>query len=149
MLLHRAAGNVLERMRAQDPRRTWTLEVDTRRTLVDVQPGWLERVIENLVANAAKYSGPGKPVLVRIAADPAGVRLEVHDEGPGIPEADLERVFEPFYRTAEARQRASGSGLGLAVCRRIVELMGGEIHAGPRPEGGAVFTFTLPLADAE
>ena len=149
VLLQRAAAEVLGRFRERDPGRTYDLRTNTHETLVDVQPGWLARVIENLVGNAAKYAGPGSPVAVEIEADPAGVRLTVLDEGPGVADEDLERVFEPFFRTDEARQRAGGSGLGLAVSRRIVELLGGTIRAARRPEGGSAFSFTLPLADED
>ena len=93
--------------------------------------------------------GRGRRSTVEIEADPAGVRLTVLDEGPGVDEEDLERVFEPFFRTDEARQRAGGSGLGLAVSRRIIELLGGTIRAARRPEGGSAFSFTLPLADED
>lgn len=146
VLLHRAAADVLARLRERDPGRKWDLETTTTDTLVDVQPGWLDRVIENLAGNAAKYSGPRLPVLLRIEPDELGVRLTVLDEGPGLSGEDLERVFEPFFRTDDARQRAAGSGLGLAVSRRIVELLGGRIWAAPRPGGGAAFGFALPLA---
>jgi len=149
VLLQRAAAEVLGRFRERDPGRTYELRTSTHETLVDVQPGWLARVIENLVGNAAKYAGPGSPVTVEIESDPAGVRLTVLDEGPGVDEEDLERVFEPFFRTDDARQRASGSGLGLAVSRRIIELLGGTICAARRPEGGSAFSFTLPLADED
>ncbi|HEU0242343.1 MAG TPA: PAS domain-containing sensor histidine kinase [Candidatus Limnocylindrales bacterium] len=149
VLLHRAAGEVLARFRERDPGRTYELRTATHETLVDVQPGWLARVIENLVGNAAKYAGAGTPVLVEIEPDPRGVRLTVLDEGPGISDDDLERVFEPFFRSEDARQRASGSGLGLAVSRRIIELLGGTIGAARRPEGGSAFAFTLPLADED
>ena len=149
VLLHRAAAEVLARFRERDPGRTYELCTRTHETLVDVQPGWLARVVENLVGNAAKYAGAGSPVTVEIEPDPQGVRLTVLDEGPGIADEDLERVFEAFFRTDDARQRAGGSGLGLAVSRRIVELMGGTIHAARRPEGGSAFTFMLPLADED
>jgi PAS domain S-box-containing protein len=149
VLLHRAAAEVLARFRERDPGRVYGLVTRTHETLVDVQPGWLARVIENLVGNAAKYAGSGTPVTVEIEPDPLGVRLTVLDEGPGLSDDDLERVFEPFFRTDDARQRAGGSGLGLAVSRRIVELLGGTIRAARRPTGGAAFSFTLPLADED
>ena len=147
VLLHRAAADVLARHRERDPGRTWELRSTTQETLIEAQPGLLARVIENLVGNAAKYSGPGKPVTVVIEPDGVCVRLRVLDEGPGLSDGDLERVFEPFFRSEEARQQASGSGLGLAVCRRITELLGGTIEAVRRPEGGAEFRVSLPLAD--
>jgi two-component system sensor histidine kinase KdpD len=105
-----------------------------------------EQVLFNLLDNAAKYAPPGS--LVRLVARDVGgaVRIEVMDEGDGIPPADLERVFDKFYRVhAEDRQRA-GTGLGLAICRGFVEAMGGTITAGNRHDRrGAVFTIELPI----
>ncbi len=72
--------------------------------------------------------------------------MTVSDEGPGIPEADLERIFERFYRVDKARSRESGgTGLGLSIVKHLVELLGGRVWAANRPEGGAVFTVGLPL----
>ena len=69
------------------------------------------------------------------------------DEGPGIPEADLARIFERFYRVDKARSRESGgTGLGLSIVKHLVELLGGDVKAANRPEGGAIFTVTLPAA---
>ena len=72
------------------------------------------------------------------------VTISVLDEGPGIPEEDLSRVFERFYRVDKSRARdPGGTGLGLAIVKHLVELHGGEVRAGNRPEGGARFTITL------
>ena len=73
------------------------------------------------------------------------VAITVSDEGPGIPDADLERVFERFYRVDKARSRESGgTGLGLSIVKHLVSLLGGRVWAANRPEGGAVFTISLP-----
>ena len=120
--------------------------MQTTQALVDVQGSWLERVIDNLVGNAAKYSAAGRPVSVVVDIDGMDAVLRVLDEGDGLTHDDVERVFEPFYRSATARQHAPGAGLGLSVSRRIVELMGGRIWAHARPTGGAEFGFALPLS---
>jgi PAS domain S-box-containing protein len=144
ILLQRVAGTMLERRRQADPSRPYVLDVRTTAALVDVQGSWLERVIDNLVGNAAKYSTAGRPVTVIVESEDGQAILRVLDEGDGLTADDIEQVFEPFYRSASARQRAAGAGLGLAVSRRIVELMGGRIWARQRPTGGAEFGFAIP-----
>ena len=88
----------------------------------------------------------GGSVVEATTARTARSVLTVSDEGPGIPEADLERVFERFYRVDKARSRESGgTGLGLSIVKHLVDLLGGRVWAANRPEGGAVFTITLPV----
>jgi two-component system sensor histidine kinase KdpD len=105
-----------------------------------------EQVLFNLLDNAGKYTPAGS--LIRLQAQQEGeiVRLQIIDEGEGIPAADRERIFDKFYRIHAADRRRAGTGLGLAICRGFVEAMGGTITAGNRPDGpGAVFTLTLPV----
>ena len=88
-------------------------------------------MVANLVENAVRHSPRDGRVIVRAIATADGARLEVIDEGPGIPDADASRVFERFYRADSARSsRDGGAGLGLAIARWIVELHGGDIHVG-------------------
>jgi signal transduction histidine kinase len=107
---------------------------------------WL--VFYNLVDNALKYSGKQHTVEVRAQEDGRAVTVEVADNGPGIPPADLERIFEELYRGVNARG-IEGSGLGLALTQRIVQRHGGNIHVrsrvGKGEESGVVFTVWLPL----
>ncbi len=107
----------------------------------------LHEVLRNLVENAAHYAREGGNVEIDIAPADGRVELRVVNDGPGIPEADLPRVFERFYRVEKARSRDSGgagTGLGLAIVKHLVELHGGEVRAANRPAGGATFTVTLP-----
>jgi signal transduction histidine kinase len=101
-------------------------------------------LIENLLSNAIKYGGENGRVTVSAGSDASHVRVAVHDRGPGIPDADLPRIFEPFYRGSGTG--ADGSGLGLALVRRIVEALGGRIAVESRPSDGTTFTILLPRA---
>jgi two-component system sensor histidine kinase KdpD len=106
----------------------------------------LEQVIFNLLDNAAKYAPAGSEICVRARTESAVVRIEVTDEGEGIPVGDLERIFDKFYRVHAADRRRVGTGLGLAICRGFVEAMGGTITAGNRSDRpGALFTVALPF----
>jgi two-component system, OmpR family, sensor histidine kinase MprB len=104
----------------------------------------LERAVLNLLDNAAKWSPPDGHVRVQMRQlDDWWVVLEVADTGPGIPEADLERVFDRFYR-ADASRTMPGSGLGLAIVRQVAVRHGGAVWAGRAPEGGALLALRLP-----
>jgi len=110
----------------------------------------LGQVIRNLVANAIKFSAPGQTVRLEIgpAFMPAGepaARLAVLDEGVGIPEAELESVFDQFVQSSRTRTGAGGSGLGLTLSRDIVQAHQGDIRARNRSGGGAAFEVLLPL----
>lgn len=108
------------------------------------EPKLLRRMVRNLVENAVRY-GAGSMVEVRLAAaGPAALRLDVCDGGPGIPEAERERVFEPFYRVAGASETAGGAGLGLALVRQIARHHGGDAQCLPNGAGGCCFRVTLP-----
>ena len=110
--------------------------------------GEVHQVIYNLVDNAVKYSGSHGQVHVTLAREAGQVVLTVADNGPGIPEEDLPRVFERFYRVDKARSRAAGgTGLGLPIVQDTVMKRGGTVSAANRPEGGAVFTVRWPQAE--
>ncbi|HXJ37558.1 MAG TPA: ATP-binding protein [Candidatus Eisenbacteria bacterium] len=107
----------------------------------------LFRVVFNLVDNAIKYSGAGHGVTIALQADGGRAVLDVTDDGPGVPPADRERIFDRFYRGDPARGRG-GTGLGLAVTRSIVVVHGGDVRVVDGPGGrGTSFRVTLPLAD--
>jgi signal transduction histidine kinase len=111
-----------------------------------VDPDRIRSVLNNLLENALRHSPPGGgPVRVSVEEAGAGSRVRVEDQGPGIPPEDLPRIFEPFFRVDRSRARATGGyGLGLALCRRIMEAHGGTVEARNRPGGGAEFTLTFP-----
>jgi len=114
--------------------------------LVLADPGLLERVLANLFSNALRYSPSGQPPELRASLDGGTVRLEVVDHGPGVPEEQKERIFEPFTRVGD---RHPGVGLGLAVAKGFAEAMGGRIAAADTPGGGLTVQVTLPMASGE
>ncbi len=124
------------------------VEVDMAADLpaLKLDPVLFEQVLFNLLDNAAKYAPASSKIRVQAHRENNYVQLKVSDEGDGIPPADLERIFDKFYRArAEDRKRA-GTGLGLPICRGFVEAMGGTITASNRQERrGALFTITLPV----
>lgn len=147
----------------------FSLSIDRDLPLVRADPVQLERAFVNVIENARRYSG-GHPVSVRAravrslaatertyfeqgsdATRAAGDRLVVRivDRGPGIPPAQLERVFEPFYRAGTVQVGHRGSGLGLAIARGFIEANGGRLHVESLPGQGATFVFELPLTRQE
>ncbi|MGP1674541.1 MAG: ATP-binding protein [Candidatus Limnocylindrales bacterium] len=128
------------------PDRRFHLTVPPQHIVVDAERTQLALVLENLLSNANKYGGPtaGIDVVVRIAGDDAEV--VVLDRGLGFGDVEQATLFEPFYRSEDAQKRASGMGLGLPVCDRIVTAIGGRLWALPREGGGSEFGFAIPLA---
>ena len=112
---------------------------------LQADPSKLHDVIRNLAENAVNYAPPDTAIELSAARSSGqACLLSVADRGPGIPSEDLRRVFERFYRVDPSRARPGGTGLGLAIVKHLVELHGGTVKAANRPEGGAVFTVTLP-----
>jgi two-component system sensor histidine kinase KdpD len=104
----------------------------------------IEQVLINLLENAVRYTPPGSGLEIVAEATESAMEIAVADHGPGIPNGKEERLFEKFYQTRHETAQ-SGVGLGLAICRAIIEVHGGHIYARNRSEGGAVFIFTLPM----
>jgi heavy metal sensor kinase len=140
-----------EQLRRWDthPRRRDLQVVSAGPCRVKAQGPLLGQLLDNLIDNALKYSEPGSPVTVRLDGDARGVRLSVEDEGAGIRPDDLARIFEPFFRSTQARLiDHSGVGLGLSVAKRIAEVMGGRLDAQRGEKRGSRFILTLPAAEA-
>jgi signal transduction histidine kinase len=137
------AVEVLRRARA-----THRLEVECARALptLHADPDALDRMVKNLVANAVKYSPAGSRVRVatRALAAPPAVEIVVEDEGPGIAEDELARVFEPYYRSHTAARAAGGAGLGLAVVKSLADAHGGSVRAENVTPHGTRMTLILP-----
>jgi two-component system phosphate regulon sensor histidine kinase PhoR len=104
-----------------------------------------EQILSNLLDNAIKYTEPGGRIQIRLGGDERLVRVEVADTGVGIPERDLSRIFERFYRVDPARSRSQGgTGLGLAIVKHLVQSQGGEIQVESQLGRGSTFSFSLP-----
>jgi two-component system phosphate regulon sensor histidine kinase PhoR len=108
----------------------------------------IEIVLMNLIENAAKYSDRGAPIGISVDVQETEVVFCVEDQGPGISEKHLERIFERFYRIESEHHRAPGTGLGLAICKRIIEAHSGRIWVASTPGVGSRFCFSLPLEAA-
>ncbi len=145
-VLGRVAAESIERLRARGQGRRYLLDAPAS-VIVDANPGLLDRVITNLLVNAAKYSNAGEDIRLVIVAHDGEVQLHVLDAGPGLDDAELARVFEPFYR-ASGSKGAPGAGLGLSVASRIIESLGGHVWASRR-DGGSDFGFGLPLLEPD
>ena len=115
---------------------------------IEVDPSRVGRILENLVGNALKYAPDGSPVTIGAEVADGWLAVHVDDEGIGVPEADRPLVAEPFHRAWNVREsRIPGTGLGLYICRRLVEAHGGSLTIGDRPDGrpGTRVRFTLPI----
>jgi signal transduction histidine kinase len=135
--------------RLQAPGRRIEIEVGPTDLRVVADPDRIHQVLANLTANALLHGPADRPVRLAASACGEGVELTVSDEGPGIPEAEAERVFERFYRSDPARAGGSGgAGLGLSIARWIVDLHGGDIRATPNPDhpSGCHIVCRLPAA---
>jgi len=144
--LEELVGSALERTEKLLAGRSIATRLPEDLPLVPLDGILVEQVFVNLLENAARHTPAGAGVEVSARAEEKRVLVEVADHGPGLPLDALERVFEKFYH---ARSAAAGAGLGLAICRAVVEAHGGRIWAENRPGGGAIFRLALPLGEAD
>jgi two-component system sensor histidine kinase CpxA len=114
-------------------------------TVVSGYEDLLARALENIIRNGIRYTGDGTQVNVELIRKSAVILIRIADQGPGVPDEALEKLFEPFYRIADARDRQSGgTGIGLAIAEQAVRLHAGSISASNRPEGGLLVQISLP-----
>ncbi|MES0035534.1 sensor histidine kinase KdpD [Mesorhizobium sp. M0046] len=143
-------GSALHRARKIVGEHKTDIDIPSDLPMLRLDPVLFEQVLFNLLDNAAKYAPPGSTIRLQAWADHGFVILQIMDEGPGIPPADLERVFDTFYRVRKGDQVRAGTGLGLSICRGFIEAMGGTISAANRTDrSGAVFTIRMQVVPAE
>ena len=143
VLLQRLLPRLIE-SQAPSTGRPITLASDGEPPAVAAEPGYIEHIVRNLVGNAMKYSPPDAPIEVVLSGREGGAAIKVMDRGFGIAGDEASKIFERFYRSDRTSRLAGGAGLGLAVCKRLVEAMSGEIWATPREGGGLEVGFSLP-----
>jgi len=129
------------------PGRKVTMTAEPRHVIVEADRTYVELLVENLLVNADKYSPQATDVEIDIRVRDGEAQVAVLDRGIGLSDVELAQIFAPFYRSEEAKRQANGIGIGLAVCKRVVEAQAGRMWANPRAGGGAEFGFALPLAD--
>jgi two-component system sensor histidine kinase KdpD len=139
--LEEVVGSVLERLEKQFQSRSVKVKIPENLPLVPVDATLIEQVLMNLLENAVRHAPRGSGLEISAEAEGNSVVVAVSDRGPGLKPDELERVFDKFYHGPSS----PGAGLGLAICRAIVNAHGGRIWADNRKGGGAVFRFILPL----
>lgn len=127
------------------PNRRVELELPPTSIPVVAERTFLEQILNNLLTNAAKYSPPDAPIRLVVRPEDEQVVFSVLDRGKGIAFDELAKIFDPFYRSEGTQHDAPGVGVGLTVCKRLVEAQGGMIWASPREGGGTEFSFSLPI----
>ena len=141
------AEAVVARMRPQLTSVRLELQLTDELPEIPADPVQLDQVFTNLLENAARHSPSGGTVRIHVGRDDGSVRVRIADEGPGIPQGQREKVFEPFYRGREDPERP-GSGLGLAIVRAIVTAHGGRIWIEETAAGGTAVVLDLPIEEA-
>jgi two-component system sensor histidine kinase KdpD len=144
--LEELVGAAIERCKSRLVEHHVRTRIDPKLPMVHVDGVLIDKLLVNLLENAAKYTPPGSPLEVSVERRGEQAVLEVADRGPGLPPGAEARVFERFYRAADSH-RSRGTGLGLTVSEAIVRAHHGRIEAENRPGGGALFRVSLPLAD--
>ncbi len=127
----------------QDKHLKVTVQAQRHLPQVEIDADLIRQVLVNLVGNAVKYTPDGGSIVVKLSEEASTIAIAVCDNGPGIPVADIKRIFHEFYRATQAQE---GTGLGLSIARHIVNLHGGYITVAPRVTGGTEFKFMLPKA---
>jgi two-component system sensor histidine kinase KdpD len=142
--LEEVVGAALNRLEKRLAGRPITTSLPADLPMVPLDASLAEHIFINLLENSLKYTPPGSPLAIAAVSNDDEIEVEVADQGPGLPPDDLEKIFEMYYRGAEDIGQ-KGYGLGLSICRAIVQAHGGRIWAANRTGGGAAIRFTFPL----
>lgn len=145
VLLRRVAERTIWSFTRRRPGRPIELQTDTKLSPVQASAVYMEQILRNLITNADKYSPPGKPIDVWVRREGDEAVVSVMDRGAGLPPNELELIFERFYRSSGTAGQASGAGIGLTVCKRLMDAQGGRIWAEPREGGGLSVSLALPV----
>jgi PAS domain S-box-containing protein len=145
-LIAHVTRTAVDGYRQHHPSRAIELTIGKGQMVVEADRGHLEMLLDNLLTNATKYSPASSTIEVVVASNEQEACVTVLDRGIGIGDADTAQLFTAFYRTEAAKMRSNGLGIGLAVCQRIINSLGGRIWARPREGGGTEAGFALPLA---
>jgi two-component system sensor histidine kinase KdpD len=144
--LEEVVGGALAGLTGRMTNHPLTINLPHNLPMVEIDSLLIERVFVNLLENAVKYTQPGTPIEISAATGANELVVTISDQGRGIPAGEEKRIFEKFHRIAREGNQG-GAGLGLAICRSIVEAHGGRIWADNLPFGGASFHFALPLTE--
>jgi two-component system sensor histidine kinase KdpD len=145
--LEEVVGGALAGLATRMVKHPVTVKLPHDLPLVEIDSLLIERVFANLLENAVKYTPTGTPIEISAATGQNELVVTVSDQGHGIPAGEEKRIFEKFHRV-DSEGNQGGAGLGLTICRSIVEAHGGRIWADNLPSGGAAFHFTLPLTES-
>ncbi len=132
--------------RAHHPNHRFTVDAPPHLPVVLGEDVYVEQVLRNYLSNAAKYGPPDTTIRVTVTSESEGVAVRVIDAGPGLPDGATDRLFDLFYRSPDAIASTGGAGIGLFVCRKLVEAMAGRVWATSLPGQGSEFGFWLPAA---
>jgi len=137
---------VLSRLSGRLADREVRLEIPDDLPLVPLDAVLVDQLLVNLVENALRYTPAGSPLEIRVAEGAGSVTVELADRGPGLTEDERSKVFDKFYRGQAAKRNDGGTGLGLTICRAVVRAHDGQIALAPRPGGGLLVRFSVPIA---
>ncbi|HLF78939.1 MAG TPA: ATP-binding protein, partial [Dehalococcoidia bacterium] len=132
---------------SRHPSRPLELHVQPNLPPAKGETTYVHQIVHNLVTNADKYSEAGLPIDVEVTQDGEEIAVKVSDQGRGVPEEEMDQIFESFFRSQRTAREARGKGLGLTVCKRLTEVMGGRIWARNRDEGGLEVGFTMNVVE--
>jgi PAS domain S-box-containing protein len=150
VLLQRVLPAVARSEEGRWPGGSFEIRIEPDLPPVSGEATYVEQVVRNLLANAMKYGGPESTAIIEAKDSGAGeVLVRVLDQGPGFPPEEADRLFQLYYRSPIVSRKVSGSGIGLFVCSRLIEAMGGRVWALNRPTGGAEFGFALRAMDED
>jgi signal transduction histidine kinase len=144
-VLRDVAQKVIKEVKISHPAHRYTLDVSQDVIHISADPVRVERILYNLIENASKYSPPESEIEIKIEPQKEFLAISVTDHGIGVPANRIDELFEPFQRLVDPSQSVKGLGLGLVVCKRLVEAHGGKITVQSQEGKGSTFTFTLPL----